>query len=246
VRHIAIILILLTFVGCSNKKEDPTAGWSASRIYNTAKESLRSGNYEEAVKYFESLEARYPFGRFAEQAQLEIAYAYYKYGEPELAIAAADRFIRLHPRHVNVPYAYYIKGLANYTRGHSIIDNLLPRDYSENDAKPLMQAYQDFSTIVRKYPGSRYAKDAEDRLAHLRNLLAAHELHVAEYYMKRKAYLAAANRCIDIIERFQGTDAVPISLSIMTEAYTKLGLEDLARDSQRVLDKNFPEFSQKN
>jgi len=236
-----IVLLLLSIAACSNEKKDPTDGWSASRIYNTAKEYLESGNYEEAVKYFESLEARYPFGRFAEQAQLEIAYAYYKYDEPELAIAAADRFIRLHPRHENVPYAYYLKGLANFNRGQTLIDKILPRDYSENDTKPLKQAYQDFSVIIQRYPNSPYAEDSKDRLAYLRNLVANHELHVADYYMRRKAYLAAAKRCEHIIENYQGSDIIPDTLAIMTTAYTRLGMEDLASDSKRVLEHNFAE-----
>lgn len=244
-RVLLITLLLISIIGsfgCSNKKEDdPTAGWSASRIYTTAKDYLDSGNYEDAVKYFESLEARYPFGRFAEQAQLEIAYAYYKYDEPDLAIAAADRFIRLHPRHQNVPYAYYIKGLANFNRGHGIMDKLMSRDYSENDAKPLIQSYQDFSTIVRRYPNSRYAQDARDHLAYLRNLLARHEMHVAEYYMRRKAYLAAAKRSEYIIEHYQGSDSIPNALITMYRAYKELGLDDLSQDSLRVLKLNFPE-----
>jgi outer membrane protein assembly factor BamD len=241
-----LLISILGSFGCSNKKDDdPTAGWSASRIYTTAKDYLDSGNYEDAVKYFEALEARYPFGRFAEQAQLEIAYAYYKFDEPDLAIAAADRFIRLHPRNKNVPYAYYIKGLANFNRGHGIMDKLLSRDYSENDAQPLIQSYQDFATIVRRYPNSRYAQDARDHLAYLRNLLARHELHVANYYMKRKAFLAAAKRAEYIIEHFQGSDTIPDSLVIQYQAYKELGLNDLSQDSLRVLKLNFPEKAKK-
>jgi outer membrane protein assembly factor BamD len=240
-RIFLISLLLLSIAACSNEKKDPTEGWSASRIYNTAKEYLESGNYEEAVTYFEALEARYPFGRFAEQAQLEIAYAYYKYDEPELAIAAADRFIRLHPRHKNVPYAYYIKGLANFNRGQSLIDKVLVRDYSENDTKPLKQAYQDFSNIIQRYPDSPYAEDSRDRLAYLRNLVANHEFHVADYYMRRKAYLAAAKRCEHIVETYQGSDIIPETLAVMTNAYLKLGLDNLASDSKRVLEYNFAE-----
>lgn len=244
-RNLLVILLLVSIIGtfgCSGKKgDDPTEGWSASRIYNTAKNYLDSGNYEDAVKYFEALEARYPFGRFAEQAQLEIAYAYYKYEEPDLAIAAADRFIRLHPRHKNVAYAYYIKGLANFNRGHGMMDKFLYRDYSENDAKPLIQSYQDFSNIVSRHPNSPYAEDARDHLAYLRNLLANHELHVANYYMRRKAYLAAARRCEYIIEHYQGSDTIPEALVIMYKSYKELGLDDLSQDSLRVLKLNFPE-----
>jgi outer membrane protein assembly factor BamD len=140
-----------------------------------------------------------------------------------------------------VAYAYYIKGLANFNRGHSMMDKFLYRDYSENDAKPLIQSYQDFSTIVSRHPNSRYAQDARDHLAYLRNLLAKHELHVANYYMKRKAYLAAARRSEYIIEHYQGSDTIPQALVIMYQAYKELGLDDLSQDSLRVLKLNFPE-----
>jgi len=236
-----LFLLGLLLGGCSSLDDDPTAGWSASRIYNTAKDYLRSGNYEEAVKYFEALEARYPFGRFAEQAQLEIAYAYYKYDEPDLAIAAADRFIKLHPRHRNVPYAYYLKGLANLNRGHAMIDRWLPRDYASNDAKPLIEAFRDFKTIVQRWPESRYAEDARKRMIHIRNLLARHELLAADYYMRRGAWLAAAKRGSYIVEHYQGSTSVPEALRIMVESYQQLGLEDLARDARRVLEHNFPD-----
>ncbi len=242
-RSVTLLLLFLAalLAGCSGIDDDPTAGWSASRIYNTAKDYLNSGNYQEAVKYFEALEARYPFGRFAEQAQLEIAYAYYKYDEPDLAIAAADRFIKLHPRHRNVPYAYYLKGLANLNRGHALIDRWLPRDYAANDARPLVDAFRDFKTIVQRWPDSRYAEDARQRLKYIRNLLARHELLAADYYMRRGAWLAAAKRGAYIVEHYQGSSSVPDALRIMAEAYEKLGMNDLARDARRVLELNFPQ-----
>ncbi len=238
-----LVLLLLSCSGCSLLPEqiDKTKDWSANQLYSAAKEELADQNYEQAIKYFESLEARYPFGRYAQQAQLEIAYAYYKYDEPDLAIAAADRFIKIYPRHANIDYAWYLKGLINYNRGRTFIDKFLPQDPSERDTVTMRTAYDDFAHLTQTYPLSRYTQDAAQRMIYLRNNMAGYELHVADYYMRRKAWVAAANRGKYVIENFQRTPVVPDALVIMVRAYRKLGADELAADSLKVLRLNYPQ-----
>ena len=238
-----LAVLILSSSGCSWFKEiaDETSGWSANQLYSEAKEKLAEKNYEKAIEYLEILQARYPFGRYAQQAELEIAYAYYKYDEPDLAIAAADRFIKIYPRHPNVDYAWYLKGLINYNRGKSIVERYLPQEPAERDTATMRAAYDDFSQLVKFYPNSTYAIDSSQRMIHLRNNMAEYEIHVADYYMRRKAFVAAANRGEYVIENYQRTPAVPDALVIMTRAYRILGIDDLADDSFRVLKFNYPD-----
>jgi outer membrane protein assembly factor BamD len=241
--RIAISIVTLALlIGCSafSGDSDPTKGWSAAKLYAEAKDALDSGDYEKAIDMFETLEARYPFGRYAKQAQLDAAYAYYKFEEPDSAIAAAERFIKLHPKSPHVDYAYYLKGLANFDRGKTIISKVIPRDPSERDPTPMLRAFEDFSVIVKRYPDSRYADDARRRMIYLRNKLAQYELNVADYYMRRGAYVAAINRATYVVENYQGAQAIPQALKTLVRAYRKLGLNDLARDALRVLRTNYP------
>ncbi len=244
-RYLARLLLLtllgVAIAGCSLLPEeiDETKGWSAQKLYSKARENLMEGNYERAIELYEKLEARYPFGRFAQQALLESAYAYYKYDEPESAIATLERFIRTYPRHPHLDYAYYLKGLVNFTRGRSFIDKYLPVDPSQRDAGAARQSFFDFREVVERFPNSRYAADARKRMLFLRNLIAKYELHVADYYMRRGAYVAAANRARNIVERFQRTPAVPDALKLLAEAYRRLGLDDLAADAERVWRHNY-------
>ena len=238
-----VLVILLLVSGCSLLPEevDKTKDWSASQIYAAAKEEMSDKNYEQAIDYFEKLEARYPFGRYAQQAQLEIAYAYYKFDEPDNAIAAADRFLKVYPRHPNVDYAWYIKGLTNDNRGKSLLDKVVPQDPSERDLTSMRDAYDDFHELTQRYPNSKYYLDSAQRMVHLRNNMAAYELHVADYYMRRSAFIAAANRAEYVVENYQRTPAVPEALVYMVRAYNKLGVEDLASDALRVLELNYPD-----
>jgi outer membrane protein assembly factor BamD len=241
---LAVALALMASSGCALLPEqiDVTEGWSASRLYSEAKDQLNSGNYETAIKYFEKLQARYPFGRYAQQAQLELIYAYYKSEEPDAAIAAGDRFIRMHPRHPFVDYAYYLKGLVNFSRGYTgLIERMLPKDPGKTDTETARQAFNDFSELVNKFPNSRYAEDSRQRMLFLRNNLAKYEVHVADYYMRRKAYVAAANRAKYVMETSPTTPAVTDALAIMTRAYVAMGMYDLAADSLRVLTYNEPD-----
>ena len=240
--RVFLLVMLLALSSCALLPEqaDKTKDWSPSQLYSAAKEAMNDKNYEQAIDYFEKLEARYPFGKYAQQAQLETAYAYYKFGEPDSAIAAAQRFIKINPRHPNVDYAWYLMGLTNYTRGRSLIDKLFPQDVSERDLGTMRAAHNDFYELVKRFPNSKYATDSAQRIVHLRNNMARHEIHVADYYMRRGAYIAAANRASTVIEDYQRTPAIPDALVIMTRAYHKLDLDKLADDSLRVLSLNYP------
>jgi outer membrane protein assembly factor BamD len=169
-----------------------------------------------------------------------VAFAYWKYEENASAIAAAERFIKLHPRHPNVDYAYYLKGLVNFSQGSTIVDRIIPRDMSQRDPGAARQAFDDFSELVRRFPDSKYANDSRQRMLYLKNLLADHEVHVADYYMRRGAFVAAANRARYVVENYQRTPAVPEALAIMAKAYRLMDLDDLAADALRVLEMNYP------
>jgi len=221
--------------------EDETKGWSAEKIYAEAKSHLNSGSYEQAIKYYEKLEARYPYGRYAQQAQLEIAYAYFKDGEPAQAIAAADRFIKLHPNHPNVDYAYYLRGLANFNENLGLMGHVGGQDITERDPKATREAFDAFKALATRFPDSRYTPDAIARMSYLVNSLALHEIHVARYYMKRGAYVAAANRAQFALKTYPRAPANEEGLVILVQAYDALGLSDLRDDAERVMKKNFPD-----
>lgn len=235
-----IFLLAIGLAGCGiiGKEFDETEGWSAAELYNKAAGELDSANYKRAIELYQKLETRYPFGRYAMQGQLDVAYAHYKAEEPEEAIAAADRFIKLYPQNPYVDYAYYLKGIVNYNRSVGFMDRLVPTDQSQRDPGSALDAFEDFAELVRRFPDSKYAADARQRMLYLRANLAKNEVHVARYYMKRGAYLAAANRAQYVIERFQRTSAVEEALEVLIDAYKQLGKNDLAADAQRVLDLN--------
>ncbi|MDD5394568.1 MAG: outer membrane protein assembly factor BamD [Thiothrix sp.] len=246
-----MLALTVSFSGCSvfsqatsifsQTEKDPTEGWSANKIYGTAKEALNGGDYERAVTLYESLEARYPLGRFAQQAQLEKAYAYYKYDEADSALDAIDRFLRMNPGSEDVDYALYLRGLVNFNRGSSIVDKVFPRSIADLDTVRQKESFQDFSHLLTRYPDSKYAPDATERVQHLRNSLAQSEVNVANYYMMRGAWLAAFNRAEYAIKHYQGSPAVIDALEIKVRAANKLGKPDLAADSLRVLELNFPQ-----
>lgn len=232
-------MLLLLAAGCANKPEEDLEQ-TELQFYESATRSLRSGNYESAVAKLQRLEAQFPFGRYAEQAQLEIIYAYYKSGQPESARAAADRFIRLHPQHPNVDYAYYLRGMASFEEDQNFLERILPIDPASRDPGAARDSFNDFAQLIRRFPDSKYAPDAQQRMIYLRNLLAAYEINVARYYIKRGAYVAAANRGRYVFEKFQGTPSVPDALAIMVQAYKLMEMEDLANESLMVLVKNYP------
>lgn len=237
---LAAVFAAASLTGCSifGKEIDETEGWSAAKLYEEASDEMSSGSYKRAIELYEKLEARYPFGRYAMQAQLDVAYANYKADEPEAAIAAADRFIKLYPQNPYVDYAYYLKGIVNYNRSVGFLDKYVPTDPSQRDPGAALDAFEDFSELVKRFPDSKYAADARQRMLYLRNNLAKNEVNVARYYMKRGAYVAAANRANYVIERFQRTPAVQDALVVLADAYRALGEKKLAADAERVLEVN--------
>ena len=202
---------------------------------------MSEGAYDKAIKYFEKLEARFPYGRYAQQAQLEVAYAYYRQSETASAIAACDRFIRLHPNHPNVDYAYYLKGLANFNEDLGLLGHVSMQDLTERDPKAALESFDAFKVLVNKYPESRYTPDATSRMKYLVNALASHEVHVARYYMKRGSYVAAANRVQYALKTYPKAPANEEGLLILVQAYDKLGMTDLRNDAERVMKTNFPD-----
>ncbi|NJD35970.1 MAG: outer membrane protein assembly factor BamD [Betaproteobacteria bacterium] len=219
---------------------DETSSWSANKLYAEAKSSMAEGAYDKAIKYFEKLEARFPFGRYAQQAQLEVAYAYFRQGEVASAIAACDRFIRLHPNHPNVDYAYYLKGLANFNEDLGLIGYVAQQDLTERDPKAARDSFDAFKVLVAKYPESKYTPDATARMKYLVNAMASNEVHVARYYMKREAYVAALNRAQTSLKTYPDAPANEEALFIMIKAYDALGMADLRDDAERVMRRNFP------
>ena len=236
------VLVAALLAACGSLGEtDETKGWSAQKLYTEAKDKLDSRDYEQAIKYYEKLEARFPYGRYAQQAQLEIAYAYYKDNEPAQAITAIGRFIKLHPNHPNVDYAYYLKGLANFNEDLGWTGYISGEDMTERDPKAARESFEAFKELVTRYPESRYAPDSIARMNYLVNALASHEIHVARYYMKRGAYVAAANRVQYALKTYPRAPANEEGLVILVEAYDKLGLNVLRDDAERVMKKNFPD-----
>ena len=241
---VSILTFSAGFSGCSifsQTEKDLTEGWSANKIYTTAKEAMAAGDYERAIGLYESLEARYPLGRFAQQAQLETAYAYYKYDEPDSALDAVDRFLRMNPTSEDADYALYLRGLVNFNRGHSIVDKVFPRSIADLDTVRQKESFQDFSHLLTRHPNSKYAPDAKERIQHLRNSLAQSEVNVANYYMIRGAWLAAFNRAEYAVKHYQGSPAVVDALEIKIKAAQNLGKPDLVTDNMRVLELNFPQ-----
>lgn len=230
----------LTGCGVLPEQIDETAKWSAEKLYTSAKESISAGGYDLGIKYFEKLESRFPYGRYAQQAQLEVAYAYYKKEETASAIAACDRFIRLHPNHPNVDYAYYLKGLANFNEDLGLFGRISDQDLTERDPGAAAESFEAFKQLVTLFPNSRYTPDATLRMNYLVNALASHEVHVARYYMKRGAYVAAINRAQASIKTYPNAPANEEALFIMVKAYDLLNINDLRDDAERVMRKNFP------
>ena len=237
------MLAVVASAGCGLLPKDTgeTQGWSAQKVYGEAKNAMSSRAYERAIKYLEKLEARYPYGRFAQQAQLDVAYAYWKQGERASAIAAADRFIKLYPNHSNVDYAYYLKGLVNFNENSGIFSAIDDPDMSERDSKGTREAFDAFKELSARFPDSKYTEDAQARMRYLLNSLSQYEVHVARYYMRRGAFVAAANRAQYAVQHYPQAPALEEAVFIMVKAYDSLGMTDLRDAADRVMRKNFPE-----
>lgn len=242
IRHIIPHLLLSVLLGCSlfGEIEDETINWDADRFYVEARNKLDSGYYSEAIKLYRKLDARYPFGKYAQQSLVDLAYAHYKSDQPDVALATADRFIKLYPQNSNIDYIYYLKGLINFNRSKGFLTRYLPIDESQRDTLTAFQSFFNFSDLIKRFPNSKYAPDAEKRMRYLRDSLAKYELHVADYYMRRGAYIAAANRARFVIENYSRTTSLSKALVVIAKAYKTLGLEELSADAVRVLKLNFP------
>ncbi len=243
------LLILFSISGCSTVKglfgddddEEPTISEdiSARQLYEKANGEMISNRHQEAVESYALLESRYPFGRYAQQAQLELAFLYYRQNNMEAAIASADRFIKLNPEHPSVDYAHYMKGLANFDKSKTLLNIILPRNPSDKDPAPLLASFEIFDNLIKKYPDSDYADDAKQRMIFLRNELAEHDLSVADFYMRRGAYVAAANRAKHVMERYQGAPSMPQAVYTLELAYRQLGINDLAYDTHKIYAANY-------
>jgi len=237
-----LLAVAMVIGGCSWLPEvkDDTATWSADRLYQEAHDALLSGNYTRAVKLYETLESRFPYGRYAQQAILESAYSSYRSGETAAAVASCDRFIRTFPNHPNVDYAYYLKGLVHFREDQGLLGYVYELDLSERDPKAMRESFAAFKELVAKFPDSRYADDSKDRMRYLTNALATYEVRVARYYYNRGAYVASLNRAQGALVNFPRTPASEDALGLMAASYEKLALPQLASDSKRVLDQTFP------
>lgn len=232
---------LRSFKFSDSSPDSEYADWDAKKFYTQAKIAMEEQDYQKATTLYQKLKTRYPFSHYATQAQLDIVYVHFKNKESESVIAAADSFIKTHPSNPHVDYAYYLKGLVNFNRDIGFIDRFLPTDASQRNPSNIKEAYASFQDLLNNFPDSQYAPDAKQRMLYLKNNQAMYEVHVARFYLKRKAYVAAANRGNYVIKEFQHTPATAYALQIMQVAYTKLGLHDLAADATRVYQENFPD-----
>ena len=241
VTALAALLLALALAGCSfGDKLDERKDWSAADYYRAAKEEFDNRSWDAAIKLYEQLESKFPFGRFAQQAQLEVAYCYYKQGETASAVTALEKFVKLHPNHQNVDYALYLKALANFREEVGPLAKLVDQDLADRDPKAARESFEGFKDLVTRFPDSRYGPDSRDRMAYLIEALARHEIRVARYYLSRGAYLAAANRAQDAITRFPNSPAHREALDILIEAYDRMGMTELRDDARKVLARNFP------
>jgi outer membrane protein assembly factor BamD len=245
-RLIITLFAAFLLVGCQSSDKDLYKGMSAAEIYEKAEKNVSKEKFPQAAKDFEALESRFPYGEYSDKAQLGLINAYYKQNEPALAISAADRFIRMNPRHPRVDYAYYLKGLVAFDQNYSFTFRYLPLDKSTRDPSTAMESFDAFKELLDRFPKSQYAPDARQRMLFLRNQLANHEMGVVRYYMKRDAYLSAANRANYIVKHFQKTPVIPAALAAMVTCYRQLGMQPLADDALKTLQTNFPDSEELN
>jgi len=247
-RFLSIIIIALcTFLLASCKTttlDEQYKGKDDKQIFEAAEHDMATKHYENAIKNFEALDAIYPFGQYSQQAQLDIIYAYYKHNDSDSALAAADRYIRLYPRSPNVDYAYYMKGIIDMGAPEGWADRWIRTDPAQRDVGGMEEAFQDFRILVQRFPDSAYAPDAQRRMLYIRNLLAQHNLGIARYYFKRKAYVAAANRANDVVIGYPQAPQVIPALAIMVKSYQALNETEMANQALQVLVRNYPDSSE--
>jgi outer membrane protein assembly factor BamD len=237
---LGMFAITLLLFGCAGKDYDETVNWSQSKLVESAKDAMTSGDFPRCVKYYEKVEARYPFGPIAEQAQINTAYCNWKANEQEAAIAAINRFIQLHPGHPEIDYAYYLKGLITFNDNSGFLGQFSGQDLSERDPKASKDAYEAFKYLTTNYPNSKYTPDALDRMRYIVNALAESDVNAARYYYRKGAYIASINRSQNAIRDYDRAPAIEEALYLMVKSYDALGMKDLSADAKRVFDTNFP------
>lgn len=237
---ITVGLSLLT--GCATEEKNEFAGWSVNKLYTEGRDRMNAGDYTRSAALLEATIAQFPFSAQATQAQLELPYVYWKEESRLKALAAADRFIVLNGSHPQLDYMYYLKGIVNFNNNTGFIKALITRDVGTNasDPKAANEAFESFKTLVTKFPNSRYAPDARNRMVQLVDVLAQQQLSIAQFYYEREAYLAAINRAQELLKNFDGTPSVEHALIIMVQSYDKLGMTELRDDTLKVLKTNFP------
>jgi outer membrane protein assembly factor BamD len=248
-RVFLVLLLLAGLGGCQSMgklfgdKEQETETLPVEELYAEAKGSLEGKNYDRAARYYQRLVARFPYGAYSEQSQLELAYVLHKQGKTEEATSAINRFIRTYPTHEHIDYAYYLKALINFDRSSSILLRVARQDMSARDLGAPTQSLTDFGDVVGRYPNSPYAEDSRQRMIYLRNLLAKHEYSVGLYYLRREAYVAAANRGKYLLQTYPQSEHDGDAVALMAAAYTGLGQDDLAADARKVLEQNYPDHA---
>ncbi|UXI67684.1 outer membrane protein assembly factor BamD [Tahibacter amnicola] len=241
IRLIFLALVLATAACSRTKKGDPVETLPVDEVYALAKKSLQNNNLDRAIKTYERLIARFPFGAYTEQSQLELAYAQYKDHKEEEAYSSVNRFIKTYPTHKHIDYAYYLRGLINFDRSAGLLERYVTRDQARRDQGFSLQSFEDFGELIKRYPDSRYVPDSRQRMIYLRNNMARAEIGIALFYLRHRAYVAAANRAEKIVEVYQRTPQAGDALAVMAEAYGKLGQDKLSADARRVLELNYPE-----
>ena len=236
-----LIAFSLVLAACSSTGPDKTADWSPGKLYEEAKLELNTGNYQAALELYQKLSSRYPFGKYAKQGALDTAYAHWKNGDAGLALASLSQYNKLYPNQLGSDYALYLKGLINFNENKTLFSSFTGEDMAERDAEAGRLAFAAFKTLVEKYPSSAYVTDANRRMKFLRNVLGENEVHVARFYLRRNAFIAALNRCKVILSQYQGTPATEEALAIMFVSYNAINLRTLADDTKRILEMNFPD-----
>ena len=240
---LSIFIVSIIISSCSSNEEMPDERLLEKELYDQAQFRLKDGSYSTAIRSLEALESRFPFGRYAEQAQAELIYAYYMNSQFEASQSAAERFINLHPRHTHSGYAYYMKGLASFTDDSGLFSRYFQSDLAKREVVMAHQSFDELSDFIARYPDSKYVPHAKQRMIYLRNLLAQHEVYVADFYMKRGAYLAAIGRAKYVIEHLPNTPQTPYALSILVEAYGLMEYEELRKINLEILNSNYPNFN---
>ncbi len=245
---IILFVSLLFLTACATTPTDPSIvyrGQSESKIFNDGQTAMLKKDYDVAAKHFEGLNSLYPYGKYAQQAQLDLIYSYYKQQDTASSIIAADRYIHLYPRGKNVDYAYYMRGLMNFTENRGAIESYFGIDFAKRDLSNAKQAYADFDRLITYFPHSKYAPYARQHMVVIRNMLARHELYAAQFYYDHEAYIAAANRANGIVSHYQQTPSVPKALVLLVKSYRKLNLPEKANNVLKVLTLNFPKIKVK-